>query len=106
MIEIETQIADVVFDGRTVTIKRKGAISRTVFGPGAQTDLPISQISSIEWRNPSWSRAGHIRFTTAGSQAGATATPPNRDVNAVLFSKKEMPAFEKLRMAVQDAISQ
>ena len=106
MIEISAQLADVTFDGRSVTISRKGAISRSVFGPGAQTVLPLSQISGIEWRNPSWARSGHIRFTTAGSQGGAARTPPNRDANAILFSKKEMPAFEKLRLAVQDAISQ
>lgn len=106
LIEVESGGAQIVFDGEMVTIRRVGAMARSVFGPGAQAVIPARRITSVEWRDPSWSRPGHIRFSVPGTQAAAAPTALNRDPHAVFFSKKQKPAFEKLRDLVQDAISQ
>lgn len=92
------------FDGHTITIERISGISKTVYGETTLT-IPIEQINSVEWKQPTWAGAGHIRFAIAGSQASATKTAPNRDQNTVLFGKRQRKAFETIRYAVQAAIS-
>lgn len=92
------------FDGHAVKIERMSGISKSVFGETSVT-IPIGQIGSVEWKAPSWRGAGHIRFAVPGSQAAAFKTAPNRDLNAVLFGKKQRKAFEAIRDAVRDAIS-
>ena len=92
------------FDGQTVAIERLSGISKSVYGE-TSVAIPVGQISSIEWKAPTWAGAGHIRFAVPGSQAAAFKTAPNRDQNAVLFGKKQRKAFEAIRDAVQAAIS-
>ena len=104
MIEVEAIGGHIHFDGRIITIRRTSRIARSVFGD-TQTIIPVGHIGAVEWSEPHWYRAGHIRFAVAGTQTSATPTPVNRDLNACLFGKKERDAFEKLRLAVQDAIS-
>lgn len=105
MIHVESVGGSVDFDGTTVTIRRTSRIAKSVFG-NTETVIPIGRIGAVEWKPARWSGAGHIRFAVPGSQAAAEATPVNRDVNAVLFGRREQPAFEKLRDLVRDALSQ
>lgn len=104
MIEVESIGGQVVFDGQAVIIRRTSRMAKSALG-NADTIIPIGHIGAVEWTEPRWYKAGHIRFAIAGSQSAASPTPVNRDRNAVIFGKKELPAFEKLRMAVQDALS-
>lgn len=105
MIEVESIGGHVHFDGQTITIRRTSRMAKSALGT-ADTIIPIGHVGAVEWAEPRWYKAGHIRFAIAGTQSAAKPTEPNRDRNAVLFGKKEKPAFEKLRLAVQDAISQ
>jgi hypothetical protein len=93
------------FDGKSVTIRREGRLAVSVFGRGEHT-IPVGRISSVDWKPATLFSSGHLRFAVPGSQASAEATPVNRDENAVLFSRKDQPAFEKLRDLVRDALSQ
>ena len=109
MIEAASRIAAIAFDGRAVTITR----TRSGYvGKGTQT-IPISQISAIRWKPAgSWSGAGHIKFVLAGTVARTYdrtkvfKTDVLKDENAVPFSRKQQPDFEKLRAAVEQAIAQ
>lgn len=91
------------YNNGVITIERLSGITKSVFGAGTTT-IPIGQVNAVEWREPSWRGAGHIRFAVAGSQAAATPTPVNRDCNAVLFSKKQRKEFLALRDAIQAAL--
>jgi hypothetical protein len=104
VIQVESVGGRVTFDGQTITIERVSRMARSVVGDRTTT-IPIAHVSAVEWKPPKWSGAGHIRFAVAGSQAAAAPTPPNRDPNAVLFSKRDRAAFEKLRDTIQAAIS-
>lgn len=90
------------FDGQAVTIERTGRMARSVFGETSVT-IPVERISSVEWKEPGRFSSGHIRFAVAGSQAGATPTPVNRDPNALLFTRREAKAFAVIRDAVRAA---
>ena len=76
-----------------------------VFGRGEHT-ISVGRIGSVDWKPATLFSSGHLRFSVPGSQASAEATPVNRDENAVLISRKDQPAFEKLRDLVRDALSQ
>lgn len=104
MITVESIGGKVTFDGQTITIERTGRLARSVFA-NTTTTIPIGQVNAVEWKPPTWSSAGHIRFAVAGSQAAAAPTPVNRDENAALFGKRDRAAFEKLRDTIQAAIS-
>lgn len=95
----------VSFNGQTVTIRREGRLAVSVFGHGEHT-VPIVRITSVDWKPATLFSSGHIRFTVPGSQASAEPTAVNRDENAMLFSRKDQPAFEKLYALVRDALSQ
>ncbi|MFE4857382.1 DUF4429 domain-containing protein [Streptomyces sp. NPDC056670] len=106
MIEVESVSGTVTFDGNAVTIHRGSSrIARSVFGNVTHT-LLLSQITAVQWRPASRFKAGHLLFVVPGSRAGALPTPVNRNENAVLFGRREEPAFEKLRDLVKDALTQ
>lgn len=104
MIEVSSLGGDVRFDGETITIRRSSRMVRSTLGDAEMT-IPLRRVTGVEWKSASLWHSGHIRFAVPGSQASALPTPVNRDRNAVLFSRKEQAAFEKLRQAVQEAIS-
>lgn len=110
MIEAANRTASITFDGATVTITR----NRSAFGVDKGTRaIPIAQISAIEMKAAGkWSGAGHIRFVIAGTQehryrqTQVFKTDVLKDANAVPFGIKSQPAFEALRVAVEQAIAQ
>jgi hypothetical protein len=105
MIEAAEGTTTITFNGKIVTISRKPRAGMSLVGAGDHT-IPLASINSIEWKPAGRFSLGHIRFAVAGSQAGAQHTALNRDPNAVHFSRKSQPAFDKLRAAIQVALSQ
>ena len=96
MIEVKGSNGQVVcFDGQFVTITRKGFIAR-------EKRLPISQIAAVQWKPAGWAWNGFIQFTVPGGNKQATRAA--KDENSVMFTKKQMPKFERLRAAIDEAI--
>jgi hypothetical protein len=96
MIEVKGSNGQVVcFDGQFVTITRKGFIAR-------EKRLPISQIAAVQWKPAGWAWNGFIQFTVPGGNKQATRAA--KDENSVMFTKKQMPEFERLRAAIDEAI--
>lgn len=98
----------VVFDGAGVTIKRTGFLSRATVGKGEKR-LPIGSITAVQWKPAGGMVNGFIQFTVPGgvekrSSFGRQTTDAAHDENSVVFTKKQMPDFAKLREAVQSAI--
>jgi Domain of unknown function (DUF4429) len=64
----------------------------------------------VQWKPAGALVNGYIQFTIPGgnerrSRAGSATVDAGRDENSVVFSKKQMPAFERLRGAVQEAVT-
>ena len=96
MIEVKGSNGQVVcFDGQFVTITRKGFIAR-------EKRLPISQIAAVQWKPAGWAWNGFIQFTVPGGNKQTTRAA--KDENSVMFTKKQMPEFERLRAAIDEAI--
>lgn len=109
MIEAGNRTATVTFDGHAVTITRHG----DGFVPRGTRTIPIGQITAIRWKPASkWKGPGHLRFVLAGtvehrySQTAILKTDILKDENAVPFGHTQQPAFEALKDALEQAISQ
>jgi hypothetical protein len=108
MIEARGVNGRVSFDGRAVTINRKGFMARATIGKGTKT-IPIHQITGVQWKDPGMVR-GFIQFTVPGgveqrSRFGRQTIDATKDENAVVFGVRHKAEFEALRDAVQEAIS-
>lgn len=109
MIEVSGQGGQIQFDGQYVTITRKGFLARATVGKGEKR-LHISQISGVQWKPAGAMVNGFIQFTVPGgnerrSAFGSQTTNAAKDENSVVFTKKQMPEFEKLRAALDAAIA-
>ena len=61
-----------------------------------------SQIAAVQWKPAGWAWNGFIQFTVPGGNKQATRAA--KDENSVMFTKKQMPEFERLRAAIDEAI--
>jgi Domain of unknown function (DUF4429) len=97
----------VYFDGRFVTIGRKGFIARTRVGKGEKR-IPVSQVTAVQWK-PAGLVMGYIQFTVAGgveirSRFGRQGFDANHDENSVTFRGKSEQAFARVRAAIEQAM--
>ena len=95
------------FDGHSVTIFREGLASLTLAKDGKST--PVASISAVQWKPAGPIMNGFIQFTIAGgievrSGAGRQTYDAVRDENSVVFTRKQMPAFEIMCGRVRHAI--
>jgi hypothetical protein len=109
MLEAKGHNGQVQFDGDHVTITRKGLLGRMSVGKGDKR-WHISQISSIQWKPAGPLVNGFIQLSASGgneqrSRFGSQTTSAVQDENSVIFTKKQMPDFEKLRAALDTAIA-
>jgi hypothetical protein len=108
MIEATSSAATVRFDGQAVTIDRPkaGFVDR-----GTRT-IPIGQITAIQWKAPTALRGGYLKFLIAGTQerqynrSSMFMADVLKDPDAVLVGNRNKAAFEALRAAIEQAISQ
>lgn len=97
---------DIIFDGKAVTIIRNCRVGGWHKGRGLKT-VPISASAAIEWRSASWWANGFIRLTPpadVGLRVETGIRAAARDVNAVVFTKKQAPEFEVVKTAIEAAI--
>ncbi|MFE0132404.1 DUF4429 domain-containing protein [Streptomyces sp. NPDC059037] len=109
MIEVSGKGGQIQFDGEYVTVSRKGFIARTTHGKGEKR-LHVSQISAVQWKPAGPLVNGFIQFTVPGGierrgQFGSQSMNAAQDENSVMFTKKQQPEFEKLRAAIDAAIT-
>jgi hypothetical protein len=109
MIEVKGKGGQVAFDGEWLTITRKGFLAAATVGKGEKR-LHVSQVTAVQWKPAGAMVNGFIQFTIPGgverrSGFGSQTTSAAQDENSVVFTKKQMPAFEELRTAVDEAIA-
>jgi hypothetical protein len=110
MINASGQGGQIAFDGQYVTITREGFLGRATHGRGEKR-LHVSQISSVQWKPPGLMTNGFIQFTLPGgverqAPKGSRTLDATKDENSVVFTKKQQPAFEQLRAALEAAMAE
>lgn len=106
VIEAQGRNGKLRFNGRSITIVREGFLARSLVG-GGERSIPVSEITSVDWKKAGFG-LGFIRFTFAGSRetrgrVGSRPTAAQRDANAVTFVRRQQPAFEAIRAAIEAA---
>jgi uncharacterized protein DUF4429 len=97
----------VMFDGHFVTITRKG-LGRLVVGKGEKR-IPLRSITAVQLKPAGPLVNGFIQFSMSGgeerrSQFGRQTFDAAGDENSGVFYRKQQPAFEQLRAAIEQAI--
>jgi hypothetical protein len=102
------QTGSVSFDGDYVTIERKGLRARAMAG-GKGRRIPVSSISHVQWQQPGFGRNGWISFVLGQDIARRGDRLQMQDAAhdefSVMVTKKQAPAFEEIRDAVESAIT-
>ena len=109
MIEAKGKNGVVRFDGQFVTIAREGMMARLTQGRGEKR-IPVGQLSAVQIKPPDGLTNGFIQFSLAGGREsnkmkGGRTMAAAEDENSVIFTKKQEPAFLRLRDAVEQAIA-
>ncbi len=95
-------MASVLFDGRTVTVRRR---NRLLAGSGERS-MPLHQIGAVVWKKAGLVTDGWLGFTTLGMVAPGTGVlAPVNDPWTVPFTRRQQPAFDALRAAIEQARS-
>lgn len=97
------------FDGRFVTITRKGGLARMTVGKGEKR-IPLKSITGVQWKPPGSMVNGFLSFTVPGgnesrSQFGSQTFDAASDENAILVTKKQAKDFLAIRAVIEDAIA-
>jgi hypothetical protein len=102
------QGGQVSFDGQWLTIHRKGFLARATVGKGDKR-IPVASVTAVQWKPAGVVVNGYIQFSLGGgserrAQLGRQTVDAASDENSVVFTKKQQPAFEQVRDAVEAAI--
>lgn len=103
--QVDGYTGQVVFDGKTVTISRKGAMAKLSFGFAGEKRIPVSNIISVQYKEASAMLNGYIQFATAAGESVGSLAAATQDENSVVFTKSQNSAFAQLREQVESAMS-
>jgi membrane protease subunit (stomatin/prohibitin family) len=92
------------FDGESVLISRKGGIAFLTQGLKGEKRIPVSNITSVQFKSANAITNGYIQFATAGGESRGGVLDAGSDENSVMFLKRMQPMFEELRKAVEEAV--
>lgn len=95
----------VTFDGREISITRKGGLSFLIHGLAGEKNIPITAVQAVQLRKAGFGVRGYIQLTILGgieNRGGAVGAAG--DENSCLFDEPQQPEFERLAAAIRQAI--
>jgi len=94
------------FDDSKIVIRRKGLANIITQGFQGEKTIPLSSITAIQLRPAGAFMAGCIQFSILGGREfRGGMLEATKDENAVLFERKQQPAFEALKAEIEEAQS-
>lgn len=82
-----------------VKIKHEGLVGLTKGIYKGDKEIPIDQITAIQWRDPSAVFSGHIQFTIMGGSSDSRAG--SLDENSMMFNGNDKAEFARLKAEVE-----
>jgi hypothetical protein len=109
-VEVKGHTGTVRFDGRTITIIRRGFVARATVGKG-EKQIPLAHVTAVQFKPAGPMMNGFIQFTVGGSverrsRFGRQSRDAIQDENSVAFHYAQRKAFEELRDVVQAALAE
>ena len=98
------QGGSIIFDGKSIIIKRKGFMSFAAHGLKGEKTIPIKFITAIQFKQAKFGN-GYIQLSIMGGrEAKGGLFQGVYDENTVLFNKKQQPEFEKIKKKIEEKI--
>jgi hypothetical protein len=69
VIEVKGHTGTIRFDGRMITIVRKGVLARTTVGKG-EKQIPLAHVTAVQFKPAGLMVNGYIAFTVGGGVEG------------------------------------
>jgi len=89
---------------QTILIERSGFNAR-VFVGGGEKQIPLASLTAVQWKKAGLT-AGFIQFTLPGGvERRGGSKDALHDENSVTFHVRQMPDFERVRDALNEAIA-
>jgi hypothetical protein len=92
------------FDGKAVSISRKGALGFLTQGLKGTKEIPVRAISSIQLKKAGMVANGYIQFATGAGESKGGINAAVTDENTVIFTLFSNNEFEELRSLVTEAL--
>lgn len=103
---IEGSNGTITVDGECLRIRRKGLANLITQGFQGEKTIPFETIRAVQFKDAGGWMAGYIQFSISGAvERPAGIMEATKDENAVLFEKKQQPAFQQLRTLVEDRLT-
>lgn len=91
-----------VHDDRIV-IKREGLMGLLTQGFKGNKEIPISQITAIQFKKTGTIFSGYIQFSIMGGvESRGGVFDATKDENTIMFIKKQEPDFEKAKQMIEE----
>lgn len=84
-----------------VRINRRGLQTFISRGANGDKDIPIPDISSVQFKKAAFPINGHIRFICAGQKADVRSIYAPWDENTVLFNWYQQQQFQDIKKAIE-----
>lgn len=95
------------FTGTKVIIKRKGMLAKMTQGLKGDKEIQVKQISSIQFKPAGAFTNGFIQFSFSGGKENKGGLfDATQDENSVMFNKKQLKDFEKIKNAIEEKINE
>ena len=82
-----------------IVIHRKGIFTMLKYGMNASREIPLTSITSVNFRNANFFRTGEVDFDYAGRNQG------DNKQNVVKFTYKQQDDFIKLKEKIFDMMN-
>ncbi|MBT2680016.1 SHOCT domain-containing protein [Bacillus sp. ISL-35] len=93
--------------GNKIVIKRKGMMAKMTQGLKGDKEILVKQISSIQIKKAGALTNGYIQFSFSGGKENKGGLmDATKDENTIMFNKKQMADFEKIKQAIEEKIDQ
>ena len=105
MIVVKGHNGQISVDDTWLTISRKVTLGLLSQGLKGDKRIPIANILSVQFKAANAMVNGYIQFSTASGENTSGIFSGVTDENSVLFTKKQLSDFEKLRDHLEHVIA-
>ncbi|WP_335729682.1 SHOCT domain-containing protein [Psychroserpens sp.] len=102
MLEIKGRNGTLVVTENKIIIKRKGLVALLNKGSASDKEIPINNISAIEFFKGNMLVNGKIQFSVPGEVAVLQSKPGDFEENTIIFLKKQSSDFLKAKKMIED----
>ena len=105
MIEAKGHNGQLRFDGRNITISRKGVLGFLTQGLKGDKVIQLSSVTAVQFKKVGMVTSGYLQLSLlGGGEAKGGVFDATQDENTVMFIKKQEADFQVMRDAIQAAL--